>query len=209
MTRLLLVRHGQSAWNASGRWQGWADVPLSDEGESQAAGAADRLRDRRFGVVATSDLERARRTAEIVAAALGIGDVTVDRRLREYDVGQWSGLTRSEIEQGWPGDLEAWREGRLAAAPGGETRKGFVARILAAVEALAGQAGPGNVLVVTHGGVVGAVQRALHAPDAPRIGNLDGRWLESTPAGLRPGPFERLLDRAVADGPRPTLSPSP
>ena len=103
--RLALVRHGQSTWNALGRWQGQADPPLSPLGEEQAAEAAERLEATGVAVtgVVTSDLVRARRTGEIVAAALGLGPVDVRPDLREYDVGDWSGLTKPEIEKKWPG----------------------------------------------------------------------------------------------------------
>jgi probable phosphoglycerate mutase len=95
VTRLLMVRHGQSTWNADGRWQGHADAPLSVLGEAQAAAAAEAIGD--IDVVVASDLARARRTAEIIADALGVGPALVDARLRERDAGAWTGLTRHEI----------------------------------------------------------------------------------------------------------------
>src|SRR3954447_4283030 len=124
MSRLLLLRHGQSEWNAAGRWQGQADIPLSARGEEQAAEAAERLAGRggaRFTVVVASDLQRTVRTAEIMAATLGIASIERDAGLREFDVGEWSGLTRPEIEQRWPGQLDEWREGRPTPNPGGES----------------------------------------------------------------------------------------
>ncbi|HVF13984.1 MAG TPA: histidine phosphatase family protein [Acidimicrobiales bacterium] len=181
--RLACVRHGQSTWNATGRWQGQADPPLSALGEEQAAEAAERLRAMGpagveiSGVVA-SDLVRARRTGEIVADILGVGPVIICPDLREYDVGDWSGLTKPEIEQRWPGQQEAWFGGRLATTPGGEGRVHFARRVVDAALRLAAGAEPGSVLVVvTHGGVIRALERATGSPPVP-IANLCGRWFE-------------------------------
>src|SRR5207302_10768657 len=103
MTRLLLVRHGESEWNAVGRWQGWADPPLSELGQRQAAVAA-----RAVGAVdaiVSSDLQRASQTAAIIAGELGIGPVVVDVALRERAAGTSTGLTRDEIDEQFPGSL--------------------------------------------------------------------------------------------------------
>jgi len=182
-TRLALVRHGQSTWNALGRWQGQADPPLSPLGEEQATEAAERLRDMKSadlvvtGVV-TSDLVRARRTGEIMAAALGLGPVVVCADLGEYDVGDWSGLTKPEIEERWPGQQAEWFGGRLATTPGGEGRAHFATRVMHSVLRVAAGADPGSVLVVvTHGGVIRALERAAGSPPVP-IANLCGRWFE-------------------------------
>lgn len=184
MTRLLLLRHGESEWNALGRWQGWADPPLSPEGQDQARVAGRLLRPEGFTAVAASDLQRARVTAEVAASELGLSHrVLIEPGLREYDVGEWSGLTRPEIEARWPGALEAWRHGRLSATPGGETRKAFAARIMAAVERVAATDSAGPVLVITHGGVITTLERLLGA-DQRRLAHLVGRWLESSPGRL-------------------------
>src|SRR5918996_2805211 len=103
VTRVLLVRHGQSEWNADGRWQGQADPPLSDHGRLQAREAA-----RAVGAVDAiwaSDLQRAAETAAIIADGVGVGPVTVDPDLRERDAGEFSGRTREEIEERFPGYL--------------------------------------------------------------------------------------------------------
>src|SRR5687767_12818211 len=100
MTRVLLVRHGQSTWNAEGRWQGWADPPLSELGATQALTAANHVE--HVDAVVSSDLVRARETAEIIAKALGIAEVEAFRGLRERGAGDWTGLTRPEIEERWP-----------------------------------------------------------------------------------------------------------
>lgn len=180
--RLLLVRHGQSTWNVEGRWQGQADPPLSPLGEAQAREAAEHLRDVAFDGVAASDLQRARRTAELLAGALGLGAIALDEGLRERDVGEWSGLTRADIDARWPGRLQAWRERRVDRPPGGEVDDAFAARILAAVARVA--APGGTRLVVTHGGVI-AVLGQQAGLDYRAPGNLGGRWFEWNPATSR------------------------
>ena len=187
MTRLLLLRHGESEWNAQGRWQGWADPPLSALGEQQGVEAGRRLRSVGLSAVAASDLRRAMRTAKLAAAEVGLpGPVHVEPGVREYDVGEWSGLTRTEIETQWPGALHAWRQGRLVATPGGETRDTFVARVAAAVTRIASAHPGGTVLVVTHGGVISALERSLGADHRP-LAHLAGRWIESSCHGLAAG----------------------
>jgi broad specificity phosphatase PhoE len=206
VTRLLLLRHGESEWNAAGRWQGWADPPLSPEGEAQASEAGRLLQGVGFTAAASSDLQRARRTAELAGGALGLDAVHVDAGLREYDVGEWSGLTRAEIETRWPGALDDWRHGRLVATPGGETRDTFVARVAAAVTRLGARFSGGTVLVVTHGGVIGALERSLGA-DQRRLAHLGGRWVEAAADGLRAGEavflFEPDADSEAAARGRP------
>lgn len=172
---LLLVRHGESVWNAERRWQGQADPPLSRLGEAQAADAAQRLAPLGFSAIVASDLVRARRTAEILAAILGL-PVQVEPGLREIDVGDWSGLTRPEIEAGWPGELADWSEGRSEAPPGGESRHHLASRARGTIVRVAGTAPAGDrLLLVTHGALIRNLDRALGLPPQS-IGNLVGRW---------------------------------
>lgn len=201
---LLLVRHGQSTWNATGRWQGWADPPLSDLGAAQAEEAAANLVEAGITSVVSSDLARACRTAEILASVLGVEVAGTEPALREYDVGEWCGLTRPEIEERWPGLLAEWHEGRLTATPGGETRKAFLERIMTAVTRLTERADLGErAVVVTHGGVIKAVQRALEV-EFESVPNLSGRWISRAPhGGLVAGDFVPLVGEGVR-----TLSPS-
>ena len=105
MTRLFLVRHGQSEWNAVGKWQGQADPPLSELGAKQAFQAASQLP--AFGLLAASTLERAKQTANIFAEATAWNreDIVVEDRIKERDAGAFSGLTRVEIDQKFPGYL--------------------------------------------------------------------------------------------------------
>ncbi len=180
---LLLLRHGQSTWNDQGRWQGQADPPLAALGEQQAFEAGARLADLGFGAVASSDLVRARRTAEILAHLLGLGPVVVEPALKEYDVGRWCGLTKPEIEEGWPGMIAAWAGGLLPSTPGGEPRVAFTERVVAGLRRLAsgppaatagGDVRP-DMLVVTHSGVIRTLERLLGVEHVP-VGNLSGRW---------------------------------
>ena len=112
---ILALRHGQSEWNAEGRWQGQADPPLTSLGEQQALLAANQLLNSGeiFDTIASSDLQRAQRTAEIIAEIVGDGVVELRTEFRERLAGSWQGLTRSEIETLSPGAIEhqQWPEG--------------------------------------------------------------------------------------------------
>jgi probable phosphoglycerate mutase len=175
--RLLLVRHGESTWNAVSRWQGQADPPLSPFGERQAEDAGARLAEiATITAVWASNLVRARRTGDLIARHLGIAQVREEPRLRERDVGAWSGLTRDEIEERWPGYLAARRS-----PPDFEGDDELLARTRAGLAAAVDGSGPGDMLVVTHGGVIRTIERSLGAiPE--RLPNLGGRWLQADTA---------------------------
>ena len=175
MADLLIVRHGESEWNAAGKWQGWADPALTADGEEQARAAVPALRDQRLQAVACSDLRRARRTAEILAEGLGLGPVHVDEGLRERNVGDFSGLTTAEIEARWPGVLADWRSGRIQQPPNGEGAE-FVDRVLAAIDRLATQFSGQRVLVVAHGGLIRTLWRHLGGEPGPAH-HLGGLWV--------------------------------
>ena len=167
MTRLLLVRHGQSIWNADGRWQGQADPPLSELGRLQAFHAAQRVGT--VDVIVASDLERARDTALIISEAIGIGPVVIDEGLRERDAGEWSGLTRAEIEDAWPGYLEERRR-----PPGWEPDASVLSRLHGALGRIEDEYRGADVLIVTHGGVVYALEEE-HDVEWSRLANLGAR----------------------------------
>ncbi len=204
--RVLLLRHGQSTWNADGRWQGWSDPPLSELGRVQAADAAVHLAGLGLTSVSASDLDRARTTAAIAADALGLAPVLVEPDLREYNVGLWEGLARPEIERQWPDDLEAWRNGRLTATPGGETRRFFLARVEAALARVVSSVDAGHSpLVITHGGVIRALEQLAGGERSAVIDNLAGRWFTvDANGGLGAGPVVAGLDPDLR-----TASPSP
>jgi broad specificity phosphatase PhoE len=198
MIRLLLVRHGESTWNAVSRWQGQADPPLSPFGERQAEDAGARLAEvATITAVWASNLVRARRTGDLIAARLGIAQVREEPLLRERDVGAWSGLTRDEIEERWPGYLAARRS-----PPDFEGDDDLLARTRAGLAAAVDVSGPGDVLVVTHGGVIRTIERSLGAiPE--RLPNLGGRWLlAATPTGLSLGERVVLLEPDEVTVPR-------
>lgn len=189
-TRVLLVRHGQSTWNAEGRWQGSADPPLSVLGEHQARAAGEAVEQLGVQRVVTSDLERARRTGELLSPD-GM-PIAVDAALRERHAGEWEGLSREEIEAGYPGFLAAHRS-----PPGFEDDETLLARVLPAVGALLGDPTADVTLVVAHGGVIRTLERHLGAPEAP-VPNLGGRWLRRTAsAPLVLGEREVLIDPDV------------
>jgi probable phosphoglycerate mutase len=184
VTRLLLVRHGESEWNAVGKWQGWADPPLSELGRRQAWVAARAVG--AVDAVVASDLGRASQTAEIIAGEIGIGPVVVDPALRERAAGPWEGRTRTEINEGWPGWLDSGER-----PEGYETDETVLERVLPALATLeaAGEA----VLVVTHGGVIGAVERHLGEPHN-RTPNLGGRVIHVSGGQLKVGEAILLVD---------------
>jgi broad specificity phosphatase PhoE len=185
--RILLVRHGQSTWNAEGRWQGRADPPLSPLGLLQARAAVDALGT--VDDVIASPLVRALQTATILADALGIGPIATDARLVENDAGEWTGLTRAEIDARWPGWLA---ENRLA--PGFESVASITERTLAAIADLhERQGGRGDVLVVSHGGLIRNLERTCGIDPAP-VPNLAGRWFAVDGARLTPGERVVLVD---------------
>lgn len=186
MTQLLLVRHGQSEWNALGRWQGQADPPLTDLGRTQAVLAAQRLG--AVDVVVASDLLRAATTAGIIAAQLGLGPIVIEGDLREVGAGEWSGLTKDEIEARWPGYLDQRRR-----PPGFEDGESFRARVGAALDRVVAAYEGASVLVVTHGGVIYDVEDELGAPFA-RIANLGGRQLHHDGGRFRLGDRVTLVE---------------
>lgn len=185
-TDLLLVRHGQSEWNAIGRWQGHADPALSELGRRQATVAAGSVG--AVDGIISSDLIRAAETAAIIAQQVGVGPVILDARLRERDVGEWSGLTRVQIEKRWPGWLE---EGRLP--EGFEETERVLARVLDAFETIRATTVGGSFLVVTHGGVIRGLARSHGLADDP-VANLAGITLRLTESGSTIGERISLLE---------------
>lgn len=174
MARLLLVRHGQSEWNADGRWQGQADPPLSDLGRRQAQAAATAIG--AVDAIVASPLERAHRTAMAISEAVGIGPVLVDPDLMERHAGEWQGLTRAQIDDQYPGYLDDSGASRRR-PPGWEDDDVLLARVLRAIDRIRTDlAGADDVVVATHGGVIYAIERHLGAP-FERIENLGARWI--------------------------------
>ena len=156
MTELLLVRHGETDWNRDRRFQGHADPPLNDKGREQANALAQELAAEGIELVYTSDLARARETAEIVGARLG-ANVLLLRELREIDVGEWQGLTWPEIERRYPEGVRSWHE-RGHGWESGETYDELGERVVAALRCIAAEHPEQRVLVVGHGGTIRATR---------------------------------------------------
>lgn len=191
MLDLLLARHGQSEWNAAGRWQGQADPPLSERGRAQAHAAARQAG--AFDAIFASDLSRALDTSMIISSAIGVGPVIVDPRLKERDAGEFSGLTRDEIEARFPGALAARRW-----PAGWEPDEVLLARVWAALDGILEHAGgSGTVLAVTHGGVIYSIE-GHHGETHARIGNLGGRWLHHDGAAWHLGERIELAPENVS-----------
>ena len=170
MTKLLLVRHGETDWNRERRWQGHSDTPLNDVGREQARALADELENEQLAAIYSSDLRRAYETAREVADRKRM-DVIVDRDLRETHLGVWEGLTSDEIEHRWPDDFRRWRAGEVLLGRGGETPEDVRGRVLRAAHRIAA-AHPGEqVLVVSHGGALRTL--ALHADAIDRDSRLE------------------------------------
>jgi len=187
---VLLVRHGQSEWNAVGKWQGQADPPLTALGRSQAEAAAARLNI--FDAIWSSDLERARDSASIIGDQLDVDDRRIDPRLRERDAGEWSGLTRAEIGEQYPGFLDDGRR-----PEGWEDDESLRERALAAIVDIVSELGPGGrALALTHGGLIYCLEATLDV-EGPKLANLGARELLVDASSITLGDRYDLLEDAM------------
>jgi len=173
---LIFVRHGETLHNAERRFQGQSHVPLSEAGRAQAQAAAEALRDEPITHIFTSDLRRARETAEAIANE---HDLTIvpDERLREFDFGAWEGMTWAEIVDLSPELLDhAPTQPRHYLPPGGESFEDVVARVRAFLEQLRALPEDARVLIVAHAGVLHAAIAVLEPPgiDPQRIAFANG-----------------------------------
>ena len=188
-TRILLIRHGETAWNRATRIQGHTDVPLRTLGLAQAERIAEALAEEPLAAIYSSDLSRARQTAEAVARTRGL-EVRLHPGLRERAFGRFEGLSWAQIDQGFPEDAARWRRREPDfAVGGGESLTAFSARCLGA----AGQAAaahPGqSIALVAHGGVLDCLYRAatgaaLDAPRSWQLGNATINRLLATAEGF-------------------------
>jgi len=182
-TRVLCIRHGETDWNAAGRWQGHAPVPLNAAGYAQSQALGRYLARNGWGIAAiySSDLPRAMQTAQAIAEALGLV-VRPDSRLRETDLGEWQGLTREEV-LAWDAEryaayLADWRR---IPAPGGEARLAVGARARAAFDEIAAHHAGQTVALVTHGGTLGMLLETLFGPlERPSLTNTSITVIERT-----------------------------
>lgn len=175
-TRLVVLRHGRTAWNAEARIQGQLDVPLDEVGRWQAERLADALAGEDITTVYSSDLQRAVATAQPLVARTG-ARLHTDARLRERGFGSFEGCTYAEIQTRWPEAAERWRRREPGFQPGGgEALTPFFERCVGAVCALAAQHPGQAIAVVAHGGVLDCLYRAavgveLDAPRSWQLGN--------------------------------------
>lgn len=192
-TRILLVRHGETAWNAEGRMQGHLDIPLNANGLEQARRLAEALApSEAIDAIYSSDLARASETARPLARRLGV-PLRLMAQLRERHFGAFQGLALDEAQRQWPADAERWRRREPGWSPpgGGESLLQLQARIVDAVTQLAERHLGRGMALFTHGGVLDIVYRhatgqGLQAPRTWAIGNgAVNRLLWAPDTGLR------------------------
>lgn len=189
VTRLVAVRHGETAWNVDTRIQGQLDIPLNDTGLWQAQRAGRALAEEPIAAVYASDLSRARQTAQEIARPLGL-EVIADTGLRERGFGSFEGRTFAAIDAETPEDARRWRTRDPEFAPlGGESLLVFRDRVTRTVARLAAMHPGELVVMVAHGGVMDVLYRAatrqdLQAPRTWHLGNAAINRLLWTPEGL-------------------------
>lgn len=189
VTRLIAIRHGETAWNRETRIQGQTDIPLSTEGLWQAQQMALALAEANIDAIYTSDLKRAFQTAQALAGALQMSLIS-EEGLRERHFGCFEGLTHDEIMERHPDEGRRWRQRDPVYAPtGGETLLDFNSRVMATVNRLAANRPEQTVALVTHGGVLDCLYRAatrvgLEVPRTWQIGNASINRLLLTESGL-------------------------
>ncbi|GGD29583.1 histidine phosphatase family protein [Nocardioides daphniae] len=196
--RLLLLRHGQTAWNLEHRIQGHTDVPLDDTGVVQAEKVAPVIAAMGPSLLRSSDLSRARVTAEKVAEAAGL-EVEVDPRLREFDLGERAGLTHGEYAETNADEFAAFRTGRYDVVPGGESRAQLEARFVPALDEAVALLSPGQLgVVVAHGAAlkVGLTAWLGWPPETvltlQALGNCHWVLLEESEGAAGASPVRRL-----------------
>lgn len=203
-------RHGRTAWNAERRFQGQSDIPLDETGVAQAERAALSLARLKPDRIISSDLSRARQTAEALAGIVGV-PVVSDADLRETFAGEWEGLTRSELEARFGTQLAHWGAGSDVRPGGGETRVEVAARVMAAVDRGLQDVGPGQTLIVaTHGGSARAGIGAMlglppeHWAALGVLANCAWSVLQENVSGFGPG--WRLQEYNAGSLPVPALA---
>lgn len=189
MTRLILIRHGETNWNTEGRWQGQADVPLNATGWIQAQQITHSLESADITVIYSSDLQRARQTAQVLADSTGL-PLNLDSRLREIHQGEWQGLLFSEIQARYAQAYQDRRRDPLKfASPGGEPVAHVRERVLAAAQEIIRQHPDATVAVVSHGFVLAVLIAHLRGLPYDQVWDLilgNGQWvvMEALPQDL-------------------------
>lgn len=188
-TRIIAIRHGETAWNVDTRIQGQLDIPLNENGRWQARRLAAALEGETAAAVYTSDLARASETARFVAGVLG-RQAVAHQGLRERAFGMFEGRTFAEIDATWPEDAMRWRKRDTGfAPPGGESLEQLHDRVAATAHELAARHPGEQVVFVAHGGVLDilyriATRQDLQAPRTWQLGNAAINRLLWTPEGF-------------------------
>lgn len=175
-TRVIAIRHGETAWNAQARLQGQLDIELNDAGRRQAQQVANALAEAGISALYSSDLLRAAQTAEAIAVRCGLA-LRLDAGLRERHFGIFEGHTLSELDQRWPEAARRWRDRDVHFSPeGGEALVDFNARSVACAARLATHHPGETIALVAHGGVLDCLYRAatrvsLQATRTWQLGN--------------------------------------
>lgn len=189
LTRIVAIRHGETAWNVDTRIQGHLDIPLNATGRWQATRMAGALVDEGIAAVYSSDLSRALQTAEALGEALDLR-VVADTRLRERGFGIFEALTFAEVETRWPAEARRWAQRDPDFAPdGGESLRAVYARCIDAVNGLADAHPRQTIAIVAHGGVMDCLYRAatrldLQTKRSWTLGNASINRLLHTGEGL-------------------------
>ncbi|QGG46886.1 alpha-ribazole phosphatase [Heliorestis convoluta] len=172
MTKVYLIRHGETEWNLNRRYQGHSDIALSEQGRYQAQQLLRRLAHENIDVLYASDLGRAVETAQIIASAHQ-KEVQLDQRFRECHFGQWEGLTFPEIEKAYPQEIETWRKrpGQLL-VPGGESFALLQVRAYEALLDVVAKHKGENIAIVAHGGTIRTLLCAILDLDLDRAWQL-------------------------------------
>ena len=158
-TEVILIRHGETEWNLCGRWQGHADSPLSNRGVKQAEALGKRMVNEKLDKIYSSDLERARHTFRLVGGLSGLA-AEFKESLRERDLGVLEGLTTDEMLEKYPQEYQSFRnDGPDYQLPGGESFRQFFDRCSSALEDVVACNIGKKILLVTHGGFLGAIFR--------------------------------------------------
>jgi broad specificity phosphatase PhoE len=200
-TSFLLLRHGESEWNAEGRWQGQGDPSLTETGRRQVQRAAQTLALSQepplIQKIISSDLKRAAQSAQIMGEALGL-QPQYDSRLRELDVGEWEGLSHDEISKRWPADYAAFRAGDTEVRLGGaESWALLTARFRKVLGELARAHLGQKLMLVAHGGAIRSAVPGLY------LDNAQCHCLvlpEDVAAAWARGEVERELEVDLASG---------
>lgn len=161
MARFLLVRHGETLWNKTYKYQGQVDVPLNETGIKQAYCISERLKNIDIDFVYSSNLNRAINTAKIIAKPHGL-KVIPTKEMRELSFGKWEGFTAKEIEEQWPGELERWRQDPFKRKPpGGENLEELFFRTSNFLKKVANKHPEKRIVIVTHAGTIRAILAVL------------------------------------------------